>query len=100
MDSLKEDVSLPSSMFGTRGLVKFFRFYEENSALYLAWSRLAAKISVSGIMDLLEDIATYVKREMRLNTLGMAFLFLSIYRIILLRLNPEMWRFPYSGIRR
>ena len=40
----------------------------------------------------------YVKRAMRQNTFGMSFYVLYLSWIILLRLNPEVWRFTYYRI--
>ena len=44
-------------------------------ALSSWWISLAAKLAVSGRMDLVADTTTYEKREMRPKTLGMSSLF-------------------------
>ena len=51
-------------------------------------------------MDLVTDMVTDAKRAMRQNNFGMPFPFLSLSWILLIRLNPEMQRFAYAGIRR
>ena len=61
---------------------------------------MAVKLSVSGIMELVTDMATDVKRSMRPNTFGMPFLLFSFSLTIFLRLNPKMRKFECSGIRR
>ena len=56
------------------------------------------KLAVSGRMDLVVDMATYVKKAMRPNNFGMPFSFLSLSWIILIRFNPTVRRFVYSEI--
>ena len=56
-------MSFPSSMFDTRGLVKLGRFSEDELDFSSCWISLATKLAVSGIMDLLEDMYKYEKRE-------------------------------------
>ena len=80
--------------------MKLVIFYGEDLALSSWWSSLAGKISVYGIMDLVEDTATDAKRVIGTSTFGMNFYLLSLYWIIFLRLNPEVWRFSYFRIRR
>ena len=60
-------------MLYARGLVKFGRLSGEDLDLYSLWSSLAAKIAVSGRINLVTDMSTDAKREMRLNTFGMLF---------------------------
>ena len=57
----------------TRELMKLGRFYEDNLALSSWFIILAAKLAVSGRMDLVSDMATYAKMAMRTNTSGMNF---------------------------
>ena len=61
---------------------------------------MAAKLAVSGIIDLVVDMATDAKREMRTNTFGMPFAFLSLYWFYLIILNLEVRRFSYYGMAR
>ena len=49
-------------------------------------------------MDFVAYMATYVKKEIIPNTLGMSCLFLYISWILLFCLNPEMRSFAYYGI--
>ena len=86
-------------MLESRGLVKLGIFYGEDLAISSWWGSLAAKIAVSGIMDLVAEMATYAKSSMRPNTFVMPFFLLSLSWIILLCLNPEVRRFAYYGIR-
>ena len=72
------NVQFTSCIFDTRGLVKLGFFPGEDMDLYPWWSILDAKLSVYGIMDLVKDMSKDVKREMRPNTLGMPYPFLSI----------------------
>ena len=67
--------------------------------LYSLWISLDTKLAVSGSMNLVADMATDAKREIRLNTLGFTYIFLFIYRTILLCLNTEIRRFAYNAIR-
>ena len=62
-----------ASMLEFRRLVKLVIFYGEDLALSSWWSSLAGKISVYGIMDLVEDTATYAKRVIGTSTFGMTF---------------------------
>ena len=68
-------------------------------ALSYLCSRLAAKLAVSGIIELVVDMATYLKREMIPNALGIPFPFLYISLILLLRHNTEIRSFAYYGTR-
>ena len=97
--SLKVKVLFTDSMFEDRGLAKLGIFSGEDLALSSWWSRLAGKLSVFGIMDLVVDMATDKKRETKKNTLGITFPLLYFYWILLLRHNPKMRRFSYYGIR-
>ena len=54
------------------------RFFGEYLALSSWWSSLAAKIFVSSIMELVEDIAKDKNREMIPKTLGVPSIFLYI----------------------
>ena len=60
-------------MFETRGLAKLGRLSGEDLDLSSWWRSLAAKFSVSGRINLVTDMSTDAKREMRLNTFGMLF---------------------------
>ena len=71
MASLKVKVSFTSYMFDNRFLVKLGILYGEELALSSWWSILAEKLDFFIIMDLVSDMAIYVKREMRPNTLVM-----------------------------
>ena len=73
MESSKLKVSFSSSMLEARGLVNLGRFSGEDLDLSSWWSSLAVKLDVSGIMNLVEDMATDAKREMRPNNFGMLF---------------------------
>ena len=99
MASLKVKVSFPASLLEARELIKLGRFSGEELALSSWWIIFAAKIAVSGIMELVADMAADAKRAMRLNTFGIIFPFLCLSCIILPCLNPEMQKFAYSGIR-
>ena len=100
MDSLKVKVSFTSSMLELRGFMKLGRFSGEDLDIYSWWNILAAKFTVSVIMDLMADMATNVKRTMRQNAFVMPFSLLYFSLITFLCCNPEMWKFAYSGIRR
>ena len=76
MESLKLKVSFTSSMLEDRGLVNLGRFSGEDLDLSSWWSSLAVKLAVSGRMNLVADMATDAKREMRPNTFGMTFFLL------------------------
>ena len=73
---MKVEVLFYYSIFETRGLVNLERLYGEDLALSSWWSSLAEKLDVSRRMDLVEYMATYAKREMSSNTLGMPFTYL------------------------
>ena len=100
MASLKAKVSFPASILEARGLVKLGRLSGEDLDLYSWWSSLAAKLAVSGRMDLVTDMDTDAKREMIQNTFGMPFNLFYLSCIILIFHNTEVRRFAYSGIRR
>ena len=51
-------------------------------------------------MDLVTDMATYVRMGMRPKNLGLPYFFLSLYQILLICLSPEIQKFTYSGISR
>ena len=94
------EVSFPSSMFDTRGLVQLGRLSAEDLAFY-SWCRiLATKLAFSVIMYLVADMSAYAKKEMRPKNIGIPYLLLSLSYIVILCLSPEMRRFVYSGIRR
>ena len=76
MDYLNVKVSLPASMLETRWLEKLRRLSGEDLALSSWWSSLVEETAFYGRMDLVIDMATDVKREMRLNTFGMPFIIL------------------------
>ena len=76
MAQLKVNVSFPASMLEDRGLLKLGRLYGYYLALSSWWRILAAKLAVSGRMDLVEKMTTDAEREMRPNTFGMPFSFL------------------------
>ena len=78
MASLKFKVSFTASMLETMGLVKFGRFYVQDLALSSWWGIFAAKLAVSGRMDLVADMNTDTKRAIRPNAFGMPFYFLSL----------------------
>ena len=56
--------------------MKLGRFSVEELSIFLWWSRLAEKLAVYGIIELVVDTATDTKREMRPNNFGMPSLFL------------------------
>ena len=72
---MKMEVSFPDSMLEARGVVKLGRLSGEELALYSWWSSLAAKIAVSGRMNLVLDMATDTKRAMSPNNFVMPFVF-------------------------
>ena len=76
MSFLTLKVLFSFSMFETRGLVKLVRLSGEYLALSSWWSKLTEKLTVSGRMYLLSDMATGAKREIRPKTLGVPSLFL------------------------
>ena len=78
MASLKVKVSFTSSMFNNRRLVKLGRFYGDDLNFSSWWSSFAAKLTVYGIMDLVEDMDTDAKREISPTTLGVPSISLSI----------------------
>ena len=80
------------------GLLKLGRLYGEYLALFSCWSNLAAKLAVSGRMDLVTVMSTDAKRAVSPNIFGMPILFCLSW-IIFLRLNPEVRRFTYYGMR-
>ena len=61
---------------------------------------MVAKLAFSGRMELVAEMATDMKREMRPKTLSIPFTFLYLSCTLLLDLNPEIRRLKYSGIRR
>ena len=65
---------------------------------YLWWIRLAVKFTVSGSTDLVSDIATYSKRGIILNNLGLLPNLLYIYWTCLLNISLEVRRFTYYWI--
>ena len=69
-------VSFTASMLEDRGLVKLGRFYGEDLDFSSWWRILTEKISVSGIMELLSDIATDAYRA---NILGLPYLLFPPY---------------------
>ena len=93
VDSLKVKVSFPSSMFDTMGVLQLGIFSGDDLALSSWWSRLYEKLAVSGRLGLVLDKATDAKREMRPNTLGVSFPFLSLSWKKNLILSPEIQRF-------
>ena len=98
--SLKLKILFTASILEARGLVKLGRLFVDDLALSSWWISLSTKFDVSGIMDLVEDMATYAKRAMRPNNFGIPFSLFYLSWIIFLRVNPEVRRFTYSGIRR
>ena len=66
-------VSLPVYILESRGLVKLGILSGEYLDLSSWWITLAAKLSASGRMYLVVDMATYANMEMRPNTFGMPF---------------------------
>ena len=90
-------------MLDARGLVNLGRSSRDNLDIYSWWISLAAKLSVYERMDLVADTATDENMEMGVmkpNTLGMYLPLLYLFLILLIRLNTEVRRFIYSGIRR
>ena len=79
MSYLKVKVSFTSSTFDTRGLVKLGKISGYDLALSSWWSSLAAKLTVSVRMDLVEDMNTDKNSLMIPNTLGMPFTLLYLY---------------------
>ena len=98
--SLNVKVSFHSFLFDTKSLVKLGRLYGEDLPLSSCWRSLAAKLTVSLIMDLVADMATCVKRAMSPNTLGMKYPLFSLSLSLLCQLSPEIRRLTYYGIRR
>ena len=78
--------------------MKLGRLYVDNLDLSSCCSIFSAKISFSVIIDFVSDMVIDAKRVMRLNIPGMPFIFLSFSLIVFLRLNPQIWRFTYSGL--
>ena len=76
---MKIKVSFPYYILEAMGLVKLVRLSVENLDLSSWWSSLAAKLAVSGRMELVIDMATDAKREIMPNTFGMEFHFLYFY---------------------
>ena len=79
MASFKVKVSSTTSLLKSRGLVKLGVLSKEYLTLTSRWSSLAVKIDVYVRMDLVEDMAVYLKRATRSKNFGMPFslLFLS-----------------------
>ena len=65
-------------MFETRGLLKLGIFSGDDLALSLCWGSLAEKLAVSIRINFVADLSIDTKWEMRPNTLGIPFPFLSI----------------------
>ena len=86
-------------MSETRWFLKLGRLPGENLYLFSWWISLAAKLTVSGRMDLVTVMATYAKMVMIPNIFDMQLLS-CLYWILLLCLNIEVSRFTYSRIRR
>ena len=80
MAYFKVKVLFPASMFEARRLVKLGRFSGHELALPSWWSILSEKLAVSGIMDLVADMSTDVKREISPNTLVIPFPLLSFFK--------------------
>ena len=99
-DLLEVNLSYPASILEARGLVKLGRFSGDYLALSSWWIILSEKLVVSVRMELVTDMSTDVKRQMRPNTFGVPFPLSSFCWIFLLRLNPEMRGFVYYGVRR
>ena len=87
MASSKVMIAYLASILEAMGLVELGILSGEYLSLSLWCSSLAAKLAVSG--DLVADMDTYVKREMRPNTVGMPFIFLYFSWILLLLINPK-----------
>ena len=79
MEYLKVKVSFPSSMFKSRGLVKLVILSGEDLDISSWWSSLAEKLSVSGRVYFMADIATDTKRSISPNTFGIPFSLFSLY---------------------
>ena len=73
MASLKVNVYFYESMLEARGLVKLGIFSGEELAFSSWWIILDAKLVVYVRMDLVSDMDTDLKRDMRQNTFGMPF---------------------------
>ena len=76
MNSFKVKLWFPDSMLDIMGLVKLVILSGEDLDIYSWWIILSEKISVSGIMELLSDIATYAYRA---NILGLPYLLFPPY---------------------
>ena len=63
-------------MMESRGLVKLGILSGEDLDIYSWWSSLDEKLAVSERMNLVVDMATYAKKSMRTNILGIPFTFL------------------------
>ena len=59
---MKVKVSFHSYMFETRGLVKLGRLSGEDLYLYTWWTRLATKLGVYGIMNVVKNMSTDANR--------------------------------------
>ena len=57
MATLKVKVSFTDSMLETRGLLKFGGLFGEDLYLSSCWSSLAARIDISGRIDLVAEMA-------------------------------------------
>ena len=68
---MKAKVSFPIYMLEYRELLKLGRLYGEDLSLISWWISLAAKLAVSGRMELVTDMATDAKRTMLPNTFVM-----------------------------
>ena len=66
-------ISFPGSILDSSVLIKSGRLSGEDFDIYSWWTRLAEKLNFPGIMDLVVDMVTDVKRAMRPNTFGMPF---------------------------
>ena len=66
-------------MLEDKGLLKLVMLSGDDLALSSWCISLASKLAVYERMELVADMSTNVKREMRPNTFGMPFYFLSLY---------------------
>ena len=62
MASLKVKVPFPAPILESKMLLKLGRLSGDDLALYSWWRSLVAKIAVSGLIELVTDMDTYVKR--------------------------------------
>ena len=78
MDYFKVKVSFNYSMFEERRLLLLGGLSGDDLGISSWWSSLAVKLYVSRRMDLVASMATYAKKSMSPNTLGIPFTFFSI----------------------